>query len=230
MKNTLILSLVTFSISTALSADVLVDYQFDAGSAAPTSTDVNVGGSSFDIGPAGSGASPAWIISGGTEMALAYANSAPASEADAVSNGSFFGFTITPDSGYQVDLTNLTFDTIANATQDLSGNTEVTFFVRSSVDNYGSTIDSFTQPYVNSFSFDDTFSRTVTLSDQAFQEVTEATTFRIYIWDTSGSNLRTPRIDNVQLNGASTAIPEVSSFSIPFLIGLVAYCVRSRRR
>ena len=229
MKNPLTIAFLTTGLaSSALADDVLINYQFHAGSAIATSSAIGIDASEFDIGPAGAGGSPAWIISGGTEMALGYANSTPASESDAVTNGSYFGFTLTPVEGNEVSLTTLTFDTIANATQGLSGSANVTFFVRSSVDNYTTTIDSLNQEYVNSFTFDQVDNRTVTLSGASYQDLTEATTFRIYIWDTSGSSLRTPRIDNVILNGTA-AIPEPSSAVLPALalLGVLAY--RRRR-
>ncbi len=228
MKNTLTLTLLALGLSSAVMADVLINYQFTEGSALPTSTGVGIDGSVFDIGPAGSGNDPEWIISGGTEMALGYANGAPSSEALAVTEGSYFGFTMTPLGENEVSLTSLTFDTIANATQGLSGSANVTFFVRSSIDNYATTIDSFNQEYVNSFSFDEVDSRTVTLSGAPYQDLTEATTFRIYIWDTSGSSLRTPRIDNVILNGTSS-IPEASSAVLPVMALLGLFYLRRRR-
>ena len=81
-------------------------------------------------------------------------------------------------------------------------------FVRSSIDGYASNIGStFTQAWDTT-----TTGRSIDLSAPAFQDITTATTFRLYIFDsgvdTASNGLR---LDNVVLNGDVLVVPEPSS-------------------
>ena len=106
----------------------------------------------------------------------------------------FFQFTVTPNSGFELDLTTLTFD----ERRSLTGYRTVE--VRSSVDNFGAALATITVP-----DNDLTRPQSVTLPAVAFSNLTTAVTFRIYGYAAealTGSG----RVDNVVLNGAVVAV------------------------
>lgn len=136
----------------------------------------------------------------------------------AVANDSYFSFTVTPDAGQTVDLSNLTF----NAARGGSSGTARGYAVRSSVDGFAAdlgTADLATvRPTWTSVDID--------LSAADFDALTTATTFRIYVY--SNSPARSVEFDDIVLNGDISAIPEPSGLAL-LLLGAASFSARRRR-
>jgi MYXO-CTERM domain-containing protein len=126
----------------------------------------------------------------------------------------------------------LTFDTIFN----LGTTTTITsfttnFFVRTSIDNFATTVGGPFTENQQLVSGGGAFTgRNVDLS--ALADITSPVEIRIYLYDDVHSNLRTARVDNVVLNGNVTAVPEPGSLVIWFvgLLGAFGFVVFRRRR
>ena len=100
----------------------------------------------------------------------------------------YYDFTVTPNSGNTLSLTNLVFDA------QRSGTGPSSLEVRSSLDNYATAIASPVSPSNNSFAS----SLTTTLS--GFSNIANPLNLRIYGYNATGTG-GTLRLDNVQLNG-----------------------------
>ena len=152
-------------------------------------------------------------------------------EAAAIANAEYFSFTVSANTGFELDLTSLTYTSIHNATNN-NGDTPnesatMNFFVRSSVDSYATTVGS-----VFSQAWNTNDSRTITLSgNSAFQDLTGDVTFRLYVYESVElSTDQGARWDNVVLNGDVVAVPEPSSFALlAGCFGLTSVMLRRRR-
>lgn len=100
----------------------------------------------------------------------------------------YFYFTITPSSGYKVDLTNFVY------TGQASGSGPSSFAVRSSIDGYASNIGS---PTVSG--------TTIDLSGASYQNLTSAVTFRLYGWASTGG-AGTYSVNSFEFNGTVSAV------------------------
>ncbi|MET0263336.1 MAG: PEP-CTERM sorting domain-containing protein [Rariglobus sp.] len=193
-------------------ADVLANYTFSNGNTL-TSTDAHsqTTAGTFGAGPLGTN----WAYSSAQNNYFARGNTT-ADSATAALAGSYFTFTLSLNAlgtGNGLNLETLTFDTLSNNAAGATAGSEVTFFVRSSLDNFATNIgDSFNQSF-NDGTAANPVARSVNLS--AYQGVTATSIeFRIYVFDNTTEVNRTPRIDNVVLNGAVvplSAIPEPST-------------------
>lgn len=141
--------------------------------------------------------------------------------ANAFLQNDYFSFTISPNSGFRLNLDSLSLDTSSSST------TIENFFIRSSVDAFTSNLDSFSRnaaTFVNS---------TVVLTNNAaFQNLTTSTEFRFYVFDNSNSSSQFARFDNVTLNGTSaavTAVPEPGTVTL-MLLGLIGAGSAARKR
>ena len=191
----LLSSLSLAALSLAFSAEqsravVLVNYQFDGASLAPTSSDPNVSATNINFG---SGANQVPIA--GVLPVNVAANNA----ATALTTNSFFQFAVTPTpSIFRLNLETLTL-TAGVITPNLSSSNG--YFVRSSIDSFGANLASgvFTSA-VNNIS--------VNLSDSSFQGIDSSSplTFRVYSYLGSGSN-PVATYDNLTLNGTATPVP-----------------------
>lgn len=120
--------------------------------------------------------------------------------ANAVSNNSFFQFSITPNVGYELDLSELAFQ-VATASPGAPNNGYV---VRSSVDGFSSDLQSGPIPT----DYPTYTSVTVDLSGSGFQNLLSQTTFRIYTWlDTAEPN-PAATYDDIVLRGTVVPVPE----------------------
>ena len=141
--------------------------------------------------------------------------------------GYYFSFTVTPDAGKKLNLTTLNFY-YGDAQADAS---TLNLGLWSSADSFatqvGSTL-SWSPATTTVGNFETTSSgtqyATLDLSAPAFQNLTAATTFRIYGWDSTNVSGQL-RIDDVQLNG--TVVPEPRA---ALLGGLGMLCLLRRRR
>lgn len=114
--------------------------------------------------------------------------------------GDYFSYTVTPNSGISVDLTDIEFD------NQRSGAGVLNFQVRSSLDNYASPVQAPTRLASNTaFRSNDT----ITLGSQ-FTNLSAPVTFRIYGYNAQSpttNNLWT--VDNIQTFGDLTAAQPV---------------------
>lgn len=206
-------------------AGVVAQYNFNAsgaGQLAASTVDPNATAGSVNF--TGSGATQ-FAFSGSLAInAATGATSAPTG----VSTSSYYQFTITPNAGYELDLTSLDFKA---ATGTPPWNV-IGYVVRSSVDSYAADLQTGTVPtQYSSFS-----SFTVSLAGAAFQNLTSAVTFRIYSFKGAGSN---PALtyDDVTVNGTVAplspppGVPEPATLSLVGVaagIGLARLVVRRR--
>lgn len=152
-------------------------------------------------------------------------------EAAAIANAEYFSFTVSANTGYELDLTSLTYTSLHNTTYDQSatpdGSATMNFFVRSSVDGYATNVGS-----VFSQDWNTNDSRTITLSgNSAFQDLTGDITFRLYAYESVELNTNQgARWDNVVLNGAVVAVPEPGAYALlAGCLGLTWVMLRRRR-
>ncbi|MFA6287064.1 MAG: hypothetical protein WC661_06715 [Opitutaceae bacterium] len=157
--------------------------------------------------------------------------------ADAIANNRYFQFTITPDSGNQVALSALSFNygaiTASGSFPQAGAPITVAFEVRSSVDNFTTSIGSVSASF-NQSENNVTGLYTINLTSiSGYSLLTTATTFRIYAYFSSGTPgySDSSRLDNVSLTGTVSAIPEPSAYAAG--MGVIALCgavAFSRRR
>ncbi len=206
------------ALATTASAAVVANYDFSTGltsSDTDTNSTASVFGSSFGVNM-GRSSSQGNVFVRSTIT--------PGDQATAITQPSYFTFTVTPGSGIALDLTSLNFDTIYNQVFGTTPSGTASFFVRSSIDAFAANIGpTFTQPYSGPVLT--ATPRTVDLT--AFAPVSTATEFRIYVYDTDNDTNKTVRLDNVVLN--ATVIPEPSTALLTGF-GLLALMRRRRSR
>lgn len=113
-----------------------------------------------------------------------------------LSSNLYYYFTITPQAGYSVNLNSFVFNGTA------SGSGPSNYSIRTSIDNYASSI---TSPDLSGFITD--------LSDDEFQNISESVTVRIYAWGAS-SPAGTFSVDDFYFTGSVTEepiLPEITS-------------------
>lgn len=226
----------------AATAAPLTNYNFVSGSATSAVSDPNVPASPMTslIGTVGTDSG----FSSSAANAFVRANATQASEADAITADSYFSFTLTPQSGVEFDLTSFSM-TVGNQTGTVSASFTSSYFVRTSLDGYASNIgiSSTTGATTalngvasrttssNSTSVGD--SVVFTVSGTAFQDISTAVTFRIYLFDTgtagaADSNQSISRFDSVQIAGTVSAVPEPASGVLLLIGGILTTALRRR--
>ena len=141
-------------------------------------------------------------------------------------NTDYVGFTITPDSGFQLDLERFGFN---YGIQSLvsAPSFESTFQVRSSLDNFGSSFANTTFTLGTDTGTATPQSYSVDLSASSFQGLTDPFEVRIYTTLSASNSDFVNRFDDVVLEGEVSPIPEPSGVLIGafMVLGLM-----SRRR
>jgi len=149
----------------------------------------------------------------------------------AVGSDDYFTVTITPDAGFEMNLTSFEFD-YGYSSSGSFGTGTMRAYITTSEDNHANFFNGNTDGYttitdpVNSgVTFP--ISKSLDLSGAAFQNISTAFEFRIYLSDSYNVNDLIHRIDNVTLNGA--VVPEPGNFAL--IGGLLALgLVMIRRR
>jgi hypothetical protein len=190
-------------IVTPAPAQQIVQFNFDnttatSTTAAPSSMNPNVTATSIVSGP---NLVQDYSLPDYTQQVLrAEVNPAvTADEASAVTTGTYWGFTVQPNTGFRMNFTNLTFDAARGG-----GSTPRTWYLYSSAGGFTSgnaiaTADVLTQrPTLSPF--------TVDLSGAMFQGLTGPLEFRMYV--STPGNGQSLEFDNVTFNGTVVAIPE----------------------
>jgi hypothetical protein len=221
-KATILLALGT--LASAAHAAILVKYSFtgisstsltNSVTAPPTSTAANL--SANDLNATGSSA---LLTSSGGPPDTLFMGKLLATAADSVSGNRYFQFTITPDSGYQLDLTSLTFDVARGGASTPRG-----WVLRSSVDGFASDIATdeilTQQPTFTAVS--------VGLAGASYQGLTGDLTFRVYGYMPSQGPLIGLYFDNLSLNGGVSLVPEPGEYAAVAAAGLLAWAGWRRR-
>jgi len=207
-----------------VSADVLANYEFTASAA---SSDLEANSIASDVSLFGNN-----IGVGGSNIYVQTQRTADDEASSLVQNdpdAAYFSFTITAESGYELDLTSLTFDfggytnnAVSDATYSYTLQTDLGGLGTGGpiVDSGSITID----PGVTSLT---TELQTITLSGASFQNLSSIT-FRLSPWTTL-DNADTIRFDNVILNGTVSAVPEPGTYAL-LMAGCVGALVATRRR
>ncbi|WFB35159.1 PEP-CTERM sorting domain-containing protein [Kiritimatiellota bacterium B12222] len=201
---------------------VVAQYDFpgDQGVSLPsastdTDTTSTASGLSLGAGLPTTGGSPSGIsiVTGNPVNALFLRNTNNSTEAYAMSAERYITFTITPNE--TLSFTSLAFEYYRDS--ETSANQ---YSLRSSADTYGSTIANGSMTGTGSFT-----PASIDLSSTLnLQNVSTATTFRLYIWG-AGDTGKISRYDNIQL----LAIPEPSSV-LMLGLGFIFVGVTMRRR
>ena len=213
-----LLSIAMLAMTCAVQAQIVI-YSFGTSgspttNASSTASDVSASVfSGLNGTPATGSGSPVYSAgSGGSYFtATAWTGAAPGSN--------YFQFTITPDSGYSISTTTLTFGYRATPTGPTA------YSIRSSADSYTANLAS--GSFTNDGNWSSVGSISITLSG-----LVSATTLRLYGSgaSTAGGTLR---VDDVGLSGSVTAIPESSTYAAILgtltLLGVVIWRRRLQR-
>jgi len=221
------------------SAAVLAQYNFDTDLAATTTganvtaTDVSDGGGFGATGNDSNDPTNPW--NGETTPSLVFGTfgvldaDSPAgqqSDEDAHTSGDYLEFTVTPDSGWMLNLDSLTFD---GERHIVTANTNVSISLRSSLDNFGSVIDKVEGQAGTILGFSgNPVSHTFDLSGTSFQGVTDPVTFRVVMWSDKDLTFRGFGVDDLTLNGETVVVPEPSAAAA--MLGLGGMGLLNRRR
>ena len=138
-------------------------------------------------------------------------NSKAWTTAAAIDATDYYSFSIAPNSGFGMTMTSLSLD----ERRSLTGIRN--WSVRSSLDSFSSDLASFTV-----LDNDEVRTGQSTGLGTAFQDLTSSLEFRIYGF-ASESGTGTWRIDNVQLSGSFSAVPEPHEYAFVAGLGLIGF-------
>lgn len=200
------------SLSTAcLEGATLALYNFDASSLASQDADPDSSASVF-IPSAGLGSTGNWNStqtgvntgagSPAPEFAIKPLGGGTTTQAASFTNNAYLSFTLTPSGGFEADLSSLSFNLTVNNT-----GLRPSYYLSSS-------IGGFDNPIAGTLTTDITTGlKTFDLSDPAFQNLTTAVEFRLYLWSPNGGGSSGSRwgFDNITLDGTMSAVPEPST-------------------
>jgi hypothetical protein len=236
-------------IGTSANAAILADYEFgtvvgDVATPSYASTDLDLNSTATDFfsadGLGGTGnypnatngiktdeGSPApeyyqKPITGGNGVdtdPVAAGTQDPGTRETAVGADAYWSFTLTPGSGFTVNLTSLTFDLgVKNG-----GSRPISYSLSTSVGGFSTPVG----PVVTAQATSN--QPTYDLSGTEFQNLTSPVELRLYLWsDAGGSSSSRWTFDNIELEGTTTStVPEPASLTLLSAAGLVA--LRRRR-
>lgn len=192
-------------------ADALEDYSTQNGGASNPATNRNILGSvSASVGNPSPGID-------GTFQTFGGGSSPVGTIAEAISEDVYIEFTITPDSGFEIDYSTVTVDVQKEAGGAF-------FYSWLLVDGDSNGWDTGDELAGDSF---DTIGSYVTMSMDAssLADITTATTFRLYLGSDGTGAANGINVDNIVVNG--TVVPEPASLA---LVGLGALLIAGRRR
>ena len=221
--------LVSLLFAASIEADTLVQYTFASSLTAATTSGANVTTASMTKG-AGVTFTRSTGTGAGSPAGSIFVEGSQVDEAISATSTDWVGFTITAASGYELNLTSLSFD-YAFTYQGGAVPTSATFDVRSSVLGYGTSIDSFTATAVNIGTNPTWLPASVVLTGGDYQNL-NSITFRIFLNDGSNaSGTSYLRLDTLTLSGvAATAVPEPASYAMFGGLAGLLVSVLGRRR
>ena len=133
----------------------------------------------------------------------------------------FYEFSIQPDVGYGLNLERIEFD------ERRSGSGIGTWTVRSSLDSF--TFDLSPAPVSVPDNSETRLDQAISLDLPAFQDLTDSLVFRIYGYNAE-SSAGTWRVDNVELFGEVSVVPESESWLLSGFVGLLMVVILKRFR
>lgn len=218
------------ALVTSLRAETLVQYTFTANDTT-TSRNASITGSNVtsDAFANGAGVTISSSTLGSPDPRSYYVNGNLVEQTISATSTDWLGFTINANSGYTMNLANLSFAYGYSYNSGTAPTEVATFDVRSSVDNYTSSLAVLTaNATLTTVNWSNA---SIVLTDAAFQSL-GSISFRIILNDGTNANSASfLRIDTVTLTGAAAAVPEPAVYGVlAGLSGLALACVRRCRR
>lgn len=185
----------------------------------------NAGGNLFARALRNSSPNAAILTVGGSSL------NSPADEAVVAATNNYFAFTVAPEAGYQLDLSSVSVSVGSQRLANAGGTTAAftaQFFLRSSVDDYATTLASARTSTAagSTASGNEWTTLQADFSDSvAFTGLTGSVTFQLYayITTTEASQYQVIRIDDFVINGVTQVIPEPGSAAV--VVGGIALLV-----
>jgi hypothetical protein len=216
-------------------AAVIAQYDFEnsANRALPSTTGANSTVSQFGVNGGTLGTTVGFSGTGNVYMR---STALTTTESGAVTAGDYLTFTVTPNTGYEFDLTSLTL-LFGGSTS--TGPFTVNGYLRSSLDNFATDLSLTGATYTPSGSEITYTTATADLSSLANIVHATGITFRLYVTSSIGSNDvyndtangAIFRADNVTLNGSIVAVPEPANLHLAWVgVGAGLLVLRFRRR
>lgn len=236
------LALLAFAATTA-SADVIVNYAMTATvspsnavlNVNPTVTAANVTAPAL-VNQSGSTASGSFVYNGGTDTVSSWQttfSSAATTYAGAFVANNYFTFSITPDAGYQLNLTSITFQVASGSS---SASDRAFYLVTASSPSgftSGSTVLSTDRTTtgggtipLQAATATNTIPKDYTVDLTSFTGITTTQYFRFYLQTPTVSQALT--FDDIIVNGTVSAVPEPSTYAS--LAGVMALGFVASRR
>jgi hypothetical protein len=210
--------------------ETLVEYTFTPNNTT-TSRNASTVGANVTTNPFANGAGVTISSSslGSPDVRSFYVNGNLVEQAISSTSTDWIGFTISATSGNVLSLQTLGFAYGCSYNSGTAPTTPATFDVRSSVDGFASSLDSFTASVGATPMAFDWGNASVVLTDAAFQGL-GAIEFRVFLNDGANANDASYlRIDTVTLTGVSTApVPEPAGVAL--LAGAAGLAVAGARR
>lgn len=219
---------------------VIADYTFAGSSGASSATDSSVVAGDFTI-------NPSWATTSSTTYNLStptFGSNAPVwqigtadtgnylTESSIVAKGAYFSFTITPTSGTTLTISTLTFDSGAHVSS--GGTVNIHYFLRSSLDNYVTTLASIgsdTAGVPVSTTLTSLTTETMDLTPiNALNGLSAPITFRLYVGDDRGNNAAVTFLDNVTLYADAVPEPTLLSLSVVGFATMIFTLGRQHRK
>ncbi len=231
-------------ISGASSAAVIASYDFDddatglqdlTNAANLTAGDVGVG-AGLASGSGGAGLSASRNNLFATSNRVTGSNQTAGTVSAAVADDDYFGFTLTPDVGYQLNLESFSFNIGFNSFNQPNG---ASFFVvRTSADGFANnasivySYDEAVDPVLDNANSGRIAPKVIVpvVDLSSLTGLTGAIEIRVYVFDSgpsSGSSTPSLRLDDFVVNGEAVLIPEPAAVMLMSLGGVL---ILSRRR
>jgi hypothetical protein len=236
------LSLLAFA-ATSASADVIVNYAMTANGAGlattlnvnPTTTATNVTAPAL-VNQSGSTASGSFVYNGNTDTVSSWQttfSSAATNYAGAFVANNYFTFSITPDAGYKLDLTSITFQVASGSSSAsdrafylVTASSPAGFTSSSTVLSTDRTTTGGGAIPLQAATATNTVPKDYTVDLTSFTGITTTQYFRFYLQTPTISQALT--FDDIVVNGTVSAIPEPSTYAS--IAGVVALGLVMRRR
>ncbi|MFA6961236.1 MAG: PEP-CTERM sorting domain-containing protein [Opitutaceae bacterium] len=236
-------SLLALAMAAAVHADTLALYQFTSGSAVATSSATQVTASAVTMGITAVSGSNGFSSAGGNVFFRVNQNNSVqqlySTESLSVEHNDYYTFTLTPDAGTTLNLSQFTAmvggQSLGGASSLASDAFTAYFFLRSSLDGYTSNLASIQQTVDAraAGASSTTLIPTALTADlgSEFSSVGSSVSFRIYAYvvTTTTSFDQVVRMDDFTVLGAVSAIPEPANLGL-VLGGLALVGLALRRR